>query len=117
MAVIGVAGVQAGALTNVSAQIGNSGTADAPAGVITGFYLSSDATLSADDTFLVDTFSAAFTIAPRDHFHYSPYSTTVPSLSPGAYYLIARVDHPNAVAELDETNNTLARAFNVLWPD
>jgi trimeric autotransporter adhesin len=40
----------------------------------------------------------------------------VPSgITPGTYYIVAVADANNAVAEINETNNTLARAIRVTW--
>lgn len=83
----------------------NQGTLPAPAST-TAFYLSADATLGADDVRLgsadVGPLAAGGTLA------LSTLLTIPPSTAPGSYYIIAQADDGGVVAEMLETNNTLA---------
>ncbi|HEY0476666.1 MAG TPA: CARDB domain-containing protein, partial [Kofleriaceae bacterium] len=73
------------------------------------FFLSTDATLSADDTFIAEyarpdnfTLAAGATYTANASIH-------VPSVAAGAYYLIFITDgYGNRVPETDDTNNTFA---------
>src|SRR5882672_2199533 len=73
------------------------------------FFLSTDATLSANDTFIGEYFRPDnFTLAAGASYTASA-SIHVPSVTAGSYYLILITDgFGNRVPESDDTNNTLA---------
>ncbi len=78
----------------------------------TRFYLSTNATFDAGDTLL----SGARTIPPLAGGANSTGTSTVTlpaDLGPGTYYLIARADADQLVAETTETNNTIQRTIQI----
>jgi hypothetical protein len=88
------------------------GTAAASA---TAFFLSTDASLSADDVPVgrrpVGSLSGPATDGGTT-------SVTIPAGTPaGGYHLLARADADGAVAEFDEANNTASRPLAVVVPD
>jgi len=97
----------AGSPIVVTDTIKNRGGAAAGASV-TRFYLSANAVLDAADTL----FAGGRDVAALDPGMTSAGSTTViipPATAPGAYYIVAKADGDNRVAETSETNNTYAR--------
>jgi subtilase family serine protease len=78
----------------------------------TRFYLSTNAIFDAGDTLL----SGVRTIAPLAGGASSAGTSTVTlpaDVGPGTYYLIARADADQAVAETTETNNTIQRTIHI----
>jgi subtilase family serine protease len=78
---------------------------------VTYFYLSPNAGLSADDTFL-----GSRTVASLGAGDASTVNTTltIPEGTPaGSYYLFAKADGPNAVTETQESNNTDIKSAKV----
>ena len=96
----------------------NQGTASAAGGWTDRFFLSKDATLSADDIALgsVDSNPAALdALGTRSNST----SVTLPlsqGLAPGTYYLIVQTDSGNTVVESNEANNTAAVAVPIILP-
>ncbi len=93
-------------------EVYNTGNVKAP-GTQTGLYLSTDATLSGDDSFLGD-FSC-------DSINSGSYrnviaSITVPNVSPGNYYLLFKADDKNQVAESNEANNVASTSITLITP-
>ncbi|HEX8112507.1 MAG TPA: CARDB domain-containing protein [Kofleriaceae bacterium] len=78
------------------------------------FFLSADATLSADDTFIGEYARPDnFTLAAGAGYTASA-SIHVPTVTPGSYYLILVTDgYGNRVPESDETNNTVSVPITV----
>ena len=100
----------AGATIVVSDTTTNQGGGGAPA-TSTRFYLSTNATLEAGDTQLPGGHAVpALAAGAADS---SATSLTVPALTAGTYYLIAKADDDNAVVESRETNNTLVRSISI----
>jgi subtilase family serine protease len=91
----------------------NSGAGDAGAST-TAFYLSSDTTLDAED----DLLTPARAIGPLAAGASSSGSTTVtlPAVTAGRWYVLAKADNADAVDETTETNN-LRVATIYLGPD
>lgn len=91
--------------------ITNDGAAAAPSSV-TRFYLSSNSTLEPHDPLL----DGARVVPPLDPATSSAGNTTVtvPASTPaGTYYLIAKADADNALAETSESNNTRSKTIYV----
>ena len=81
----------------------NQGTGASDAST-TGFYLSKDLGLSADDVLLGTRQVAALPAGASDS---ATTTLTIPANTPtGSYSVIAKADSPNAIAETNETNNT-----------
>jgi subtilisin family serine protease/subtilase family serine protease len=81
---------------------------------VTYFYLSADAGLSVDDT-LLGTRSVDPLLADQASVGSTP--VTIPAgKTPGTYYLFAKADGGNLVAETQEGNNTAVRSF-AIGPD
>ncbi len=100
----------AGSTILVSDTTTNSGMGTAPSSV-TRFYLSSDATVDATDGLL-----QSRNVPQLDGGASSSASTnvTIPaSTQDGVYYLIAKADSTDTVAECNETNNTRSVLFRV----
>lgn len=91
------------------------GAADAVASK-TGFYLSTDTTKDASDTFLGSRSVGA--LAPGATEAATTPTLTLPAgIAPGTWYVIAKADYDDALAELDETNNTRSRSIVIGPPD
>ena len=80
----------------------------------TGFYISKDNSLSADDL-LLDEFQSG-SLAAGETSNRSPLIFTIPNLPVGDYFLISSADHLNFVVESDETNNVVANPFEIRSP-
>src|SRR3569832_356426 len=78
------------------------------------FFLSTDAALSTDDTFIGESARPDnFTLGAGASYTASA-SIHVPSVAPGSYYVILLADgYGNRVPESDETNNTIAVPITV----
>jgi subtilase family serine protease len=86
----------------------NSGGGPAGASVVR-FYLSTNSVLDSADTLL----NGSRSVGPLDPGASSTGSTTITipaSIAPGTWYIIAKADADNTVAEISELNNTLSRA-------
>ncbi len=100
--------VAPGSVISVSDTIKNQGGGASGAST-TRFYLSTNASFDVSDTLL----DGARSVGPLASGASSTGSTsvTIPaSLAVGTYYLFAKADADNAVAETSETNNTMLRA-------
>jgi subtilase family serine protease len=77
---------------------------------VTQFYLSTNGTLEATDTLLGSRGVAALGAATSE-----PASTTLvlPSLPAGQYYILAKADGTNVVAEFSETNNVRSATIKI----
>jgi subtilase family serine protease/subtilisin family serine protease len=101
----------AGSPVTVTDTVKNQGGGNAPASV-TRFYLSSNWTLDAGDVLLEG--ARAVPALAAGESSSGTASVTVPTdTAAGAYYIIARADGNDAVAETSETNNTTARTVQV----
>jgi subtilase family serine protease len=77
----------------------------------TRFYLSSNSTLSADDTLLG---SRPVGVLEPGQASVGNTTVTIPAATTGgSYFLISQADGANAVVETNETNNTHAQAISV----
>jgi subtilase family serine protease len=73
-----------------------------------GFYLSTDQTLDANDVLSGSVMSIRDIMVSPPFFYIFEDSLTVPpTLAPGNYYLILKIDADNQIVEVDETNNTV----------
>lgn len=82
----------------------------------TSFYLSTDNTLSSNDTFLYDGYES---FVGKDVVSGSDY-LSIPAIAPGSYYFIAAVDDNNGVhtvTEIDETNNIALKTISITKSD
>ncbi len=114
LAVTAAASAGPGEIITVGDTTRNSGVVAAPASK-TYFYLSSDYSLDAADTYLGSRGVPALAAGASS-------SGTIPvtlpgSMTPGTWYIIAKADGPEAVAEASETNNTYYKRFQVVGPD
>jgi subtilase family serine protease len=92
----------------------NSGVEAAPASK-TYFYLSSDSSLDAADIYLGSRDVPALAAGASNT---GTIPVTLPgSMAPGTWYIIAKADGPEAVAEASETNNTYSKSLVVVGPD
>jgi Ca2+-binding RTX toxin-like protein len=88
--------------TSVSFQVNNSGT-DTAGASIAGVYLSSDGTITTNDTLIVSALTPSLS---SGGFALENGSLTFPTnLTPGTYYIGALADSGGVVAETNETNN------------
>jgi subtilase family serine protease len=103
----------AGFTISFSDTTNNKGAAKAGAST-TRFYLSSDMVLDASDIFLG---SRAILALAASKSTSGRTAVIIPAATPaGSYYVLAQADANNAVAEASESNNTYAKAIEVL-PD
>ncbi len=92
----------------------NSGVVATPASK-TYFYLSSDYSLDAADTYLGSRDVPALAAGTSNT---GTIPVTLPgSMALGTWYIIAKADGPEAGAEASETNNTYYKRFQVVGPD
>jgi subtilase family serine protease len=106
-----VAPTKAGTSVQVGDTVSNSGGGNA-GGFVVRFYLSTNIVLDATDTQLDGSRSIVSLSAGTN----SSGSTAVAiplNTSPANYYLIAKVDADNAIAEVSEGNNTAVRLIQV----
>ncbi|HET6315528.1 MAG TPA: CARDB domain-containing protein, partial [Chloroflexota bacterium] len=104
------ASAAAGSSITVADTVKNQGGGDAPA-TTTRFYLSQNSTLDAGDTVLGVRAAAPLAAAGQDS---GTSLFTIPAgTAPGIYYLLAKADADNGVAETAETNNLLWRQIQV----
>ena len=103
--------VAVGAPVTFSATVRNTGTVPAPP-TVAGFYLSADASVSADDVVLGEALVEA--LLPGDAVTVT-LSTFIPSaLVPNDYQALVRADDADAVAEPVETDNVAALPLRVI---
>jgi subtilase family serine protease len=77
----------------------------------TRFYLSTDATLGADDTLLA---SRAVPPLGVGETSAAAVALTIPgTIAPGTYYVIAQSDADGTIAELNEANNLKTRTISI----
>jgi subtilase family serine protease len=109
-ALTGAASAVAGTSISVTDTTKNQGMDTAPASV-TSFYLSSNSTLDAGDLFLGSRDVASLGVGLT-----SVGSATLPipvATAAGSYYIIAKSDGPDAIAEAVENNNTRAKTVTI----
>ena len=95
-----------GGIVTVAYTISNSGSAKASAGDI-GFYISTDSTITTDDTLVV--YANAFDAVPADGALPLTTQITLPgALADGTYYIGVIADIGNDVTETNESNNASA---------
>ncbi|MCK1359002.1 CARDB domain-containing protein [Bradyrhizobium sp. 199] len=95
-----------GGSTHVDFWVVNFGKA-AAAPSTSGFYFSTDATITTADTFLTTVASPGLTAnGTLGYYDHQAITLTLPSnLAAGTYYIGAIADYTNAIAERNETNN------------
>jgi YD repeat-containing protein len=101
-----VTGIAAGESFSVSSTVANQGADTTTSPTEVHYYLSTDATITADDT-LVGTETVA-EVAGNGSVTLNSTLTAPPSVQEGAYYIGAIADATNLQAETDEANNALA---------
>jgi hypothetical protein len=106
------AAVGSGTTVSVSLKVLNQGSVEAPM-IVTRVYWSTSPTLGAG-AILASQTMGPFVDGEAEATHFP---ITIPYVAPGTYYLIAVCDDDKAVAEANETNNTLARSIIVDRPD
>jgi len=89
----------------------NQGSDVVPA-TVTRFYLSTNSQLDASDVILPSS-RAVSALAPGASDSGSTTTTIPAGIAVGPYYLIAKAEADNAVAETQEGNNTLARSIQI----
>ena len=106
--------VAAGAAVTVTDKVANDGGSQAGASV-TRFYLSSNTTLDGADVLLPASRSVpALAVAASST---GPTMLTIPAGTTAAkYYILAKADGEEGVAETSETNNVLSRSIQVTAP-
>jgi subtilase family serine protease len=109
-ALTGPSSAVAGTSISPSDTTKNQGVGTTPASV-TNFYLSSNSTLDAADLFLgsrnVSSLGAGLS-------EVGSAMLLIPVTTPaGSYFIIAKGDGPNAIAEALETNNTRAKSISI----
>ncbi len=78
-----------------------------------GFYLSTDAIITAEDTYLSGNNNAS--LAPGEQSNWSGPTLTIPiGTAPGSYYVGVLVDRTDAVGESSESNNYVSTPITVL---
>ena len=104
----------AGSPLGFSCYIINQGNAPAASSNV-GYYLSTDATLSANDVLLGNSYGG--TLLGGSYGGYRSTSAAVPAgTAPGSYYVLFVADYQNAVAESNKANNVSALALTVVVP-
>ncbi|MBI4685215.1 MAG: hypothetical protein HY755_08445 [Nitrospirae bacterium] len=99
----------AGKSISISDTTKNNGAGDAGAST-TKFYFSTDTVLDAGDTLLG---SRAVPALAADATSSGSTTVTIPSGTSGTYYIIAMADADNAVAEINENNNTYIKTISI----
>jgi subtilase family serine protease len=100
----------AGASITINDTLRNQGGGATPT-TNTRFYLSANTLLDGSDTLLGSRSSAALAAGGQDSG--SSVFTITPGLAPGTYYLLAKADGDDAVAETVEWNNVVWRAIQI----
>jgi subtilisin family serine protease len=101
----------AGETISVTDTVTNAGGSSAPASATT-FYLSTNSTLGTGDILLPG--SRAVPILAAGDVSAGPTTLTIPSTTAvGSYYIIAKADGADAIAETSETNNNYARSIKI----
>ena len=108
-AVTGPVSAAAGTSITVGDTTRNEGGDTMPASV-TSFYLSTNGTLDAADVFLGSRAVASLAPGATDT---GSASVTIPAISAGTYYIIAKADGNNTVVEPQENNNTRLRIITI----
>jgi len=105
-----------GGSIEVSYQVKNQGTGSSASYHQTKFYLSTNTTLSNDDTYLDSDYFFSSIAAGA----YSASTTTINinnSIAAGNYYLLYQADGNNNIAESNESNNIVAKAISIKKAD
>ncbi len=105
--------VNAGTNMLYTVDVSNIGSATAFSWGI-GVFVSQDDQLSADDVAMPVVSFPFYDVGTNN---YDFYFTTPASLTPGPYFLILNADQLEAVDELDEGNNMVAAAFEIIDPN
>ena len=105
--------IEAGQSTRIDYTITNQGNGDVDNSSQTKFYLSTDTTLDANDTYLTsDTNYDWFLSAGGSSSDYV-YLTLDHTLEAGNYYLLGQADADNEISESNETNNVAYQQITV----
>ncbi|UOQ53320.1 CARDB domain-containing protein [Hymenobacter cellulosivorans] len=110
---ISTSSTAAGGTIGVNYYAINQGTTSSP-GFTVGHYLSTDATLSANDVLLTSTSSTA--LAPGGYTTLYPTMVIPANTSAGTYYVLIVADHQNTVSEVNENNNVATLTLRVTAP-
>ncbi|MDZ8081864.1 MAG: CARDB domain-containing protein [Nostoc sp. DcaGUA01] len=105
-----------GGSLEVSYQVKNQGTGSSASYHQTKFYLSTNTTLSNDDTYLDSDYFFSSIAAGA----YSASTTTINisnSIAVGNYYLLYQADGNNNIAETNESNNIVSKAISIKKAD
>jgi subtilase family serine protease len=111
---ISATSVTAGTTLNFTYDIKNQGAGSANYNNYTGFYLSTDTTLDGADTYLG--YDSVVSLAGGASSTESASVYISSGLSLGTYYLFAKADGWNYIAEDNETNNVSYQAITVVAP-
>ncbi|MFD2787788.1 CARDB domain-containing protein [Hymenobacter rubripertinctus] len=104
----------AGGVLGLSCYIANLGNAQASSSYV-GYYLSTDAVLSANDVLLGSSYGG--TLSGGSYGSYRGISTSVPAATaPGNYYVLFVADYQNLVVESTKANNVSAVGLTVVTP-
>jgi len=103
--------VRAGSPTLITDSVTNTGGGDAGPSIVR-YYLSTNSTFEAGDVSL-EAARSILSLAAGTSSNGSTSATIPAGTTPGSYYVIARVDSDQSVAESSETNNTRARLIRV----
>ena len=79
-----------------------------------GYYLSTDATLSANDVLLGSSYG--YSLGGNQSAYQAAYLSVPTSVAVGNYYLLFVADYQNQVAESNETNNTASLGLSIIAP-
>ena len=117
IAASGPTSIAAGETFDVSRTIRNAGVGPAPANWTDAVYLSSDSVLDNDDLRIGNDNPSDFIPLAVDAQFTAPITTTMPSVTPGDYFLIVKADAFGAQTEISENNNIKHFAVTVIAPD
>ena len=104
--------VTAGSQTSVTTSVTNQG-GGAAGPTTTRFYLSTNSTLEAADTLLVES-RAVPALIPGASSSGATLVTIPAGTAPGTYYVLGKADADGSVSESVETNNSAARGIQVV---
>ncbi|MBT9394790.1 hypothetical protein KLP40_16610 [Hymenobacter sp. NST-14] len=103
-----------GSSVGLSCYVTNDGNATASSSNV-GYYLSADATLSANDVLLGSSYGGPLTGGYYGNYT-STYATVPATTTPGSYYVLFVADYQNQVPETNKANNVSAQALMVVTP-
>ena len=96
----------------------NQGQVGLQSGISNAFYLSTDATITADDVLLGNNNNTAGVLGAGQSFNWGGPELTIPATTaPGSYFIGILVDRLDQVVESDETNNFVSTPITVVDPN